>query len=991
MKKLVFKRGLMAAALLSLSSVLMAQQQQDQGMWASFEVRYLSAQTDPNPETQAAMRKQDAWQNFVADRGQWYVVFDEYSALPRRASGPAFELDGSTPEDKVYNFLVQSSLDWPIPLSDLVLRGSHTHGKFHYVDYSQRYAGLPVLDSRSTFRLSLDGRLVMFGHDLFPGIEVNTVPSLSPEAAALAAGEGIPFLMTSSQAEDQLAILPILGERGLEYRLVYQINSHFEPVNGIPGHFHALVDARSGEVLSRQARVHECSHMLTSDIDVEASITDNPGLTPEVRGLPYVRVEVGGVNYYTDANGAVNIPSITVPETATVYLQGLYARVFIGASSTALTSFTTTVNPGVNVIDFDPHANARQVSAYYHTNIIYDFMKGYFPAFTALDFPFTIRVDRTDGSCNAFYDGSSINFYTAGGGCPATALFSDVVYHEYGHGLNYDVYEYFGDFSGMNNGAMQEGYADIWGLSISEDPILGLGFSGGSSFVRRYDVSPKVYPEDLVGQVHADGEIIAGAWWDLGVLFGSVPDMTDLWLATFPATVDGPSGTEGVLYSNVLLEALLQDDDDFDLSNGTPRDEDILAAFAIHGITLLANVDLEYAVIAADVTEPIQIEAELEVDFEAYIGDVNVFWKRQNEPFWVELTATATGSGLFSANIDPQPAGTVLEFYFEVNDIYGSRALIKPNKAERNIDPNLAYFHLVGYNLHEQEDFDNFSGDWVLDPYGTDDVTSGAWEINRPQLSLVGTGVVQPGKDYSPDNDLDFCLVTGANGYTSSSPVNFDIDNGETTVRSPAFDATAYENPVFSYYRWFSNDRGANPGNDPFEVFISNDGSTWNPVRNTFTSDASWRRDIIRISDYVAATPTVYLLFVASDRIISSEPSSGQSLVEALVDDLFLYDLKEVEDPTSGLDADLLSTSMQLMPNPSSGAFQVVLSGGLNAEYLEVISPEGRRIWSSAALDHSGSIEQVITVPDGRWSSGLYTVRIKTQQGWAVQRVVIER
>jgi hypothetical protein len=50
---------------------------------------------------------------------------------------------------------------------------------------------------------------------------------------------------------------------------------------------------------------------------------------------------------------------------------------------------------------------------------------------------------------------------------------------------------------------------------------MGQGFLGGAGTnVRRYDVEPKVYPQDLVGEVHADGEIIAGAWWDVNENFG---------------------------------------------------------------------------------------------------------------------------------------------------------------------------------------------------------------------------------------------------------------------------------------------------------------------------------------------------------------------------------------------------------------------------------------------------------------------------------------
>ncbi len=42
-----------------------------------------------------------------------------------------------------------------------------------------------------------------------------------------------------------------------------------------------------------------------------------------------------------------------------------------------------------------------------------------------------MNINLSD-SCNAFYDYTSINFFSSGSGCPNTA-FSDVVAHEYGH------------------------------------------------------------------------------------------------------------------------------------------------------------------------------------------------------------------------------------------------------------------------------------------------------------------------------------------------------------------------------------------------------------------------------------------------------------------------------------------------------------------------------------------------------------------------------
>lgn len=973
------------------SGSLSASGTQNGEQWSEYSVNYWNTQTQINPVRQSALRSSDAWLAFRALHGTWYVEFDEITGLPHRAAGPAIPVSGGTMEEQARYFLDIVLKDFSLPADQLVLRSTRSGKQFHYVDFYQTYEGLEVLDTRVTLRMTPDQRVPMFGVDCYPEIRANTTPLVSAATAALASATGIAQSITQVEVLPELALLPVPGRDGMEFRLVYRVNTHFEPLNGIPGFFESLVDARSGELLSRVSRVHNCSHMLLGDVEVNGTITDNPGAATEERGLPYLRVNVGGTDYYTDANGLLSVPSIVSPTPATVHMDGLFARVSVGAGAGTPASFSTTLNPGSNVLSFDASANARERSAYFHTNFVHDFSKLYFPAFTTLDFPFTVRVDRTDGDCNAFYDGSSINFYAAGGGCPATALFSDVVYHEYGHGLNYDLYNFLGDPSGMGNGAMQEGYADIWGLMITGNPILGDGFSGAGTDVRRYDIDPKRYPEDLVGQVHADGEIIAGAWWDFGVLRSSLTEMTELFLAAYEATIDGPSGDEGSIYRDVLLEALLQDDDDADLSTGTPRDDEIITAFGIHGISLLANIDLDHSPALFPDEEPIVISAELDVDFPAYLGEVSLLWRIQGASTWTEQPLTEVVSASeWRTELPAQPEGTILEYYFEVEDIYGGRALTQPANADATSDPNLPYFALVGFRLEEQEDFDLFAGDWVIDPFGTDDASTGRWEIEIPQASNSSGFTNQPGLDHSPDNTLNFCLVTGHQGYTSTSGVNFDVDGGETSVRSPDFDATQYTDPVFSFYRWFSNDPpgGANPGNDPFEVFISNDGSNYTRIRNTFTSDASWRQDVVRISDYVSATPTVSLLFMASDRFVSGAPLDGGSLVEALVDDLYLYGIGEeiVDTTTSGLHAPAVSNLLELFPNPSSGAFQLTWSGNTPLDQVMLYNASGQLVYTANAASNGYRL----SVPDMQLPDGVYTVvvtsgSLRSEQPFLIQ------
>ena len=124
----------------------------------------------------------------------------------------------------------------------------------------------------------------------------------------------------------------------------------------------------------------------------------------------------------------------------------------------------------------------------------------------------------------------------------------------------------------MFNGALNEGSADVWGMSITHNPVLGQGAHGTSgSSIRVYNAAPKVYPQDIEGEVHADGEIIAGAWWDVATNINSVDTMTQIFTKTYYDTPDGPNGTEGEVYHDVLISALLNDDNDNNLNNGTPQ------------------------------------------------------------------------------------------------------------------------------------------------------------------------------------------------------------------------------------------------------------------------------------------------------------------------------------------------------------------------------------------------------------------------------------
>jgi hypothetical protein len=163
---------------------------------------------------------------------------------------------------------------------------------------------------------------------------------------------------------------------------------------------------------------------------------------------------------------------------------------------------------------------------------------------------------------------------------------------------------------------------------------------------------------------------------------------------------------------------------------------------------------------------------------------------------------------------------------------------------------------------------------WVSGAPG-DDASTGQWERANPQ----GTAA-QPENDHTPGGTI--CWVTGA--QAGSGLGSFDVDDGTTTLLSPVFDAgDGLDGEAFvSFWVWFSNDTGGNPGEDTLPIDISSDGGTnWESLDELTASTNGWERRSYRVSDVTTATDSVRLRFRARDL-------DGGSLVEAAVDDLLV-------------------------------------------------------------------------------------------------------
>src|SRR5690606_36414611 len=192
-------------------------------------------------------------------------------------------------------------------------------------------------------------------------------------------------------------------------------------------------DAITGEILYRYNEVAEAF-----DVTVKANVKKN-GITQASSDepLPNLKIRVGTTNYFTDLAGIFNNASLTAPVNAVVYLEGKWSRVrALGTTGNPTPTDTVVFNStGTNYVFpvKPPDFELRHANEYYHVDKIHDFMKGYLPTFTGMDYSLTTNVDNQGNTCNAFYassGGSSINFYAASG-CPSFAEIYDIIYHEY--------------------------------------------------------------------------------------------------------------------------------------------------------------------------------------------------------------------------------------------------------------------------------------------------------------------------------------------------------------------------------------------------------------------------------------------------------------------------------------------------------------------------------------------------------------------------------
>ncbi len=619
--------------------------------------------------------------------------------------------------------------------------------------------------------------------------------------------------------------------------------------------FLILASAETGEILYSENQIH--------NLDVEGNVSGRAtnGLAtlecdPETAvGLPYVEVGIsGGNSVYADVNGDFTIPhSGTGNVVVNSPLRGRWFTVFDQAAGDTTPSLSDTVTPpGPAEFLHNPNENqdlsTANVNAYYESNFVRDFVLSYEPSFPTIfnQEEFTINTN-IDDSCNAYYDGSSINFFQAGGGCNNTS-FSDVIWHEYGHHLV--------NVTGNGQGQFGEGASDCLGVLLDDEPILGNGFQGNCSTGIRTADNSKQYP--CSGGIHDCGQLISGCVWDtLNELRTTEPDdFQEISSALFLGMLIVRGQTQPgatTIDPSITVIYLELDDDDSDIGNGTPHYFEIATGFGAHNMDApdLNLVEFSFPQGLPELISPMggfAFNVEITDLMETHDpATATLHVDRGNGFEMFELTPVT--SGVFEANFPTTQCATEIKYYLSVDTLEGN-SQSSPSGAPTEFYTALS---ADAVTVMFEDDFETNKG-WTI----SGDVTDGEWDRATP------TGGGDRG---DPPNDAD---GSGICYLTDSADGNSDVDGGSTTLTSPTIDAINTGPVMVSYSRWYSNTFGNAPEADEFVVEVSNDnGATWTNLE-TVGPDGSevsggWYTKSFNISDTIEPTNQMRFRFTASD------------------------------------------------------------------------------------------------------------------------------
>jgi hypothetical protein len=583
----------------------------------------------------------NGWASFRSANGEWNALIDKRTGQVEIAEGAGIPwisgrgnklaaatrpVDLATMESIARSFLPQVAPMMGVNPKSLVInkgRSGNPADYLWFVDFDVTDAkGTVIEGARVVFRVN-HGNLIQFGTENLPDSQAVTPAATVTRDQALKVlsryiggfnaadsfiDNGSSHLITVSRVDNRF------GD-GFEFGKGRGITPIWEFVfhrDGVMGTWRGRVDAASGEVIE------------LADINDYAQATggaymSSPAVGAEiVRPMPFTNLSTGGFTnsagiYSGSATSTLSGQYVRIVDTCGSISQGPdgSGNILFGTSSG--TDCTTPGHGGAG----NTHSARTQ---FYQVNRIKEVGRAWLPTNTWLTQQLRVNTNLNQ-TCNAYWNGSTLNFFKSGGGCANTGEIAAVSLHEYGHGLD----------SNDGNGAATEGgtgeaYGDLTAAISTHSSCIGPGFltsncSGyGNACTSCTGVRDIDYAKHSTGlpatvsnhtqvrcstgsgpcgkEVHCESYVPSEAVWDFANRDLPNPGSGTAWSVldrlwylsrststrSFTCTTGGTFTSNGCTAGNWWKTMRAVDDDDGNLANGTPHGGALFAAFNRHGI-----------------------------------------------------------------------------------------------------------------------------------------------------------------------------------------------------------------------------------------------------------------------------------------------------------------------------------------------------------------------------------------------------------------------
>jgi Zn-dependent metalloprotease len=373
----------------------------------------------------------------------------------------------------------------------------------HY-RFTQTYRGVPVEGGAVQVHEGTDGRALGVSSSYVPGVSVPTVVPAIDAAAALGRAARALDPADLAQAVGALRVTPelVISTRAGAARLAWRVIVPTETKT-----WELFVDAGDGALLA-------------GPTDINRYATGSGQVWRAANAV----VALQDDTLRDNSNSATAVPSAAYQ---IVSLQGLAGNGFLDGVYASSSGTKKRASSASNSFVYDrSNSGFEETLAYYSIDLTERYIQSL--GFTNINNHQQVFAANGTTQDNSWYAPSTKKI-TYGSGGVDDAEDAEVIIHEYGHSVQDDQVPGFG--SGNEAGAQGEGFGDYLGASVGAQTSNGFQdtcvmewdatsySSTNPPCLRRLDTA-KHYPESVVGEVHADGEIWSGALWNIRVALG---------------------------------------------------------------------------------------------------------------------------------------------------------------------------------------------------------------------------------------------------------------------------------------------------------------------------------------------------------------------------------------------------------------------------------------------------------------------------------------